>query len=93
LTHIASQNSQAPELFKSGYYSESVDIWGAGLVFYTLLTGEKIKRGDQDMIKEQVEVIEKLSVGGKELLHQLFLFEGEKRPTAVEALQHAWFFE
>lgn len=93
LTHIASQNSQAPELFKSGYYSESVDIWGAGLVFYTLLTGEKIKRGEQTMIKEQLDDIKNLSDSGRELLHSMFNFEGDKRPTATEALKHPWFHE
>jgi serine/threonine protein kinase len=93
LTHIASQNSQAPELFKSGYYSESVDIWGAGLVFFTLITGEKLKRGEQEMIKEQVDSLTKLSDQGKELLHQLFAFEGESRPTATEAINHSWFGE
>ncbi|CAI2371209.1 unnamed protein product [Moneuplotes crassus] len=93
LTHIASQNSQAPELFKSGYYSESVDIWGAGLVFFTLMTGTKIKRGDQEMIKEQISSLENISDNGRDLLHQLFEFEGESRPTAEEALEHAWFVE
>lgn len=93
LTHIASQNSQAPELFKSGYYTESVDIWGAGLVFYTLITGEKIKRGDEDIIKDQVAKIINLSQNGKDLLYQMFLFEGESRPTANEALNHSWFWE
>lgn len=93
LTHIASQNSQAPELFKSGYYSESVDVWGAGLVFYTLITGEKIKRGDQEMIKEQIDSLTNLSDSGKELMHQLFEFEGESRPTAEEALSYPWFQE
>jgi len=93
LTHIASQNSQAPELFKSGYYSESVDIWGAGLVFYTLLTGEKIKRGEQSMIKEQLDNLTGISDHGRELIHRLFSFEGEKRPTAEEAMEHPWFSE
>lgn len=93
LTHIASQNSQAPELFKSGYYSESVDIWGAGLVFYTLITGEKILRGEEEIIKEQVNDIANLSQNGKDLLLQMFSFEGESRPTANEALTHAWFNE
>lgn len=93
LTHIASQNSQAPELFKSGYYSESVDIWGAGLVMYTLISGEKLKRSDQEIIKEQVSEIPNLSESGKTLLLQMFSYEGEDRPTAAEALSHAWFDE
>lgn len=93
LTHIASQNSQAPELFKSGYYSESVDIWGAGLVFYTLMTGEKLRRGDEEIIKEQASDISNLSQTGKELLLQMFSYDGEKRPTATEALAHKWFDE
>jgi calcium-dependent protein kinase len=91
LTHIASQNSQAPELFKSGYYSESVDIWGAGLVMYTLITGEKLKRGDEEIIKDQVQEIPNLTQNGKDLLSQMFSYEGEDRPTADEALNNAWF--
>jgi serine/threonine protein kinase len=91
LTHIASQNSQAPELFKSGYYSESVDIWGAGLVFYTLITGQKINRGDEEIIKQQVNDIANLSQSGKDLLLQMFSFDGESRPTANEALLNPWF--
>lgn len=93
LTHIASQNSQAPELFKSGYYSESVDIWGAGLVMYTLSTTEKLVRGDEEIIKKQVEDISNLSQNGKDLLAQMFSYEGEDRPTAEEALKHPWFDE
>jgi hypothetical protein len=45
------------------------------------------------MVKEQVDCLTKLSESGKELLHQLFAFEGESRPTASEAIQHAWFSE
>jgi len=44
LSHIATPNSQAPELLKEGYYTESIDLWGVGLVLYTLLTGYKLKR-------------------------------------------------
>ena len=93
LTHIASQNSQAPELFKSGYYSESVDIWGAGLVMYTLITGEKLKRGDEQIIKDQVSDIPALSETGKTLLLKMFSYEGEDRPTADEALNDEWFID
>jgi hypothetical protein len=63
------------------------------LVFYTLITGWKIKRGNEEIIKEQVTDITNLSLSGKELLHQMFLFEGESRPTANEALKHPWFDE
>ena len=93
LTHIASQNSQAPELYKSGYYSESVDIWGTGLVMYALLTGEKIKRGRQEVIMQQIDALDMLSDSGRELMHQLFSFDGDSRPTAIEALSHPWFSE
>ena len=43
------------------------------------------------MIKEQVEDIFYSSQSGKDLLYQMFLFEGESRPTAAEDLKHPWF--
>ena len=40
------------------------------------------------MIKAQVKDIFNLSQSGKDLFYQMFLFEGESRPTAAEALEH-----
>jgi len=60
---------------------------------YTLLTGEKIKRGRQELIMQQIDALDLLSDSGRELLHQLFLFDGDARPTATEALNHPWFSE
>ena len=60
LSHIATPNSQAPELLREGYYSESIDIWGLGLILYTLLTGFKLKR-DKEIVDEQIEEIENVS--------------------------------
>ena len=43
------------------------------------------------MIKAQVKDIFNLSQSRKDLLYQMFLFEGESRPSAAEALKHPWF--
>jgi len=51
LSHIATPNSQAPELLREGYYTESIDIWGIGLVVYTLLTGYKLKREKEVVVE------------------------------------------
>lgn len=38
-TNTGNQNYQAPELVRGLAYDEKVDIWGAGCVFFYLLTG------------------------------------------------------
>ena len=85
LTHIATPNSQAPELLKEGYYTEAVDMWGVGLIMYALLSGYKL-RWDEDLIDEQVDEIDSLSETGKDLLKSLLSFNPENRPTAEEFL-------
>ena len=30
----------APEIFSDTYYSEKVDVWAAGVVFYAMICGE-----------------------------------------------------
>jgi serine/threonine protein kinase len=37
---------RAPEILMRVAYDEKVDIWGAGLVLYTLLTGEDLFTDD-----------------------------------------------
>ena len=43
------------------------------------------------MIKEHAKNISNLSHSGKDLLYQMFLFEGESRPTASDTLKHPLF--
>ena len=60
-TYTGTVAFSAPEIFTTGEYNESVDMWSAGVVLYTMLSGqmpfeseylqdlvEKIKVGDYD---------------------------------------------
>ena len=83
LSHIATPNSQAPELLKEGFYTESIDIWGIGLVMYTLLTGHKLKR-EKDVVEEQIEDIEGVSEECKLFLKRILAENPEERPSIEE---------
>jgi serine/threonine protein kinase len=83
LSHIATPNSQAPELLREGYYTEAIDIWGIGLVMYTLLTGYKLKR-EAEVVEEQVQEIENVSEECKAFLKSLLSENPDERPTASE---------
>lgn len=83
LSHIATPNSQAPELLREGYYTESIDIWGIGLVIYTLLTGYKLKR-EKEVVEEQINEIENVSEECKAFLKSLLTENPNERPSAEE---------
>ena len=83
LSHIATPNSQAPELLKEGYYTESIDIWGIGLIMYTLLTGYKLKR-EKEVVEEQIDEIDNVSDACKAFLKSLLAESPDVRPSAAE---------
>ena len=89
LSHIATPNSQAPELLREGYYTESIDIWGIGLVMYALLTGHKLKR-EKEVVEEQVQDIEGVSEECKSFLKRLLSENPEDRPSADELRENLW---
>jgi serine/threonine protein kinase len=39
MTGTGTLQFSAPEIFTNGFYSESVDLWSAGTVLYTMLSG------------------------------------------------------
>lgn len=82
--------------------SESVDIWGAGIVLFTLLIGSMRSHGlnkilDHDercaamnnIVKQRTD----LDNNTKEFLGKLISADSEKRPTAREALADRWFIK
>jgi len=83
LSHIATPNSQAPELLWEGYYTESIDIWGIGLILYTLLTGHKLKR-EKEVVDEQIDEIDNVSAECKSTLKWLLSENPEDRPSSEE---------
>jgi serine/threonine protein kinase len=82
-------------------YGRPVDIWGVGIIMFSILGGyppfwaeedemtyEKILCGDPGYIRDYWAPV---SDEAKDLLRQLFTVDPMKRPTATQALQHAWF--
>jgi serine/threonine protein kinase len=45
MTQVSSPLFAAPEIYSPDCYSESVDIWGLGIVFITMIFGMKIFSG------------------------------------------------
>jgi len=91
----------APELLLADPYTPAVDLWALGVELYMLLIGEfpfddpdeealedQIIEGKVDMTGPQWEHI---SIEAKDLLKGLLSVDPKHRPTATEALEHAWF--
>lgn len=89
LSHIATPNSQAPELLWEGFYTESIDIWGIGLILYTLLTGHKLKR-EKEVVEEQIEEIDNVSEDCKQFLKRLLSENPDDWPSIDELKANLW---
>ena len=90
----------APEVIK-GSYGRKCDVWSAGVIMYTMLSGclpftgsstnevlEKILRAE---VSYSGEMWDKVSAAAKDLLRRLLIFDPKQRYSAEEALQHRWF--
>lgn len=98
-TQISSPLYCAPELKNSSSYTESVDIWGVGIILFTMLFGSlksyslnRLKtyqeRVDsiQTIIKERTDLSEECS----QFLCSMLTASADERPTASEALECNW---
>uniref|UniRef100_A0A1D1YZG5 Serine/threonine-protein kinase PEPKR2 n=1 Tax=Anthurium amnicola TaxID=1678845 RepID=A0A1D1YZG5_9ARAE len=89
----------APEVL-SGYYSEKVDIWGAGVLLHALLVGILPFQGDSlEAIFEAIKTVqldfhsrrwESISVLARDLIGQMLTRDVTARLTADEVLRHPW---
>lgn len=91
----------APEILTGKGYSTPVDLWSCGVVMYFLLCGYVPYQGnDQQSLLDSIQTAElyfleedwcDISTLGRHLIRQLLERDPDKRPTALEALQHPWF--
>ena len=92
----------APEVLKK-HYNEKCDIWSCGVILYILLSGKPPFAGDDDneimanVTTGQYDLhcapFNRISKSAKDLIKKLLIMDKDKRISAHEALNHAWFKE
>lgn len=109
---IGTQRYSAPEVVRSHAYSRAGDMWGVGVVLFSLLGSYAPFRVDRtgnsqfdtrELSRQICELDVSLhftyfpdrwahvSAEAKALILHLLSKKPEDRPTAVDALKHAWF--
>ena len=79
----------------------AVDLWALGCVIYELIVGQCLFKGQEDvrafyedpsdgLKKAQKKLQNRISKEGAQLLGKLLKVPYEERPTATDALKHAW---
>jgi len=97
-TQISSPLYAAPELKHEGFYTESIDIWGIGIIMFTCLWGN-ITKWDSKIcpklncwiLKEQIELETRGEM--RELLFNLLSEDPDLRLSADEVSSHILFLE
>lgn len=92
----------APEVKQKSIYSDRVDVWGAGIVLFSVLLGsmKSFSLGKIKDINERTKVLHDIILGSLEIskksqdfLLLLLASEAKDRPTAREALCSSWLKE
>ena len=90
---VGTQKYLAPEVFNRRGYNTLVDVWSAGVVLYTLLTGAEPFTGHGPALVEKIqeglgEIPRSISSEARDLLRKTLERKAEKRLTAEQALLH-----
>ncbi|KZT24357.1 Pkinase-domain-containing protein, partial [Neolentinus lepideus HHB14362 ss-1] len=90
----------APEVLTKAGHGKKVDVWSTGIITYVLLCGYSPFRSDdaKELIREteaaRVEFHERywknVSGEAKDFIRYLLNPKPDERPSAAEALKHAW---
>lgn len=93
-------NYVAPEIM-NGRYNEKVDLWSTGVIMYIMLTGlQPFPGGTAEIVLQAVRratpsysspTWSKISQTAKGIVKALLQKTPSARPSAAQALQHAWF--
>ena len=99
-TRVGTPYYIAPEVLDRKY-DNSIDLWSSGVILYILLCGYPPFWGSTDkeifgrirnmVIDFPVEEWDTVSETAKDLIRSLLNKKAELRPTAAQALKHAWF--
>ncbi|CAD8099180.1 unnamed protein product [Paramecium sonneborni] len=102
-TYTGTVAFSAPEIFTGEGYNQMVDMWSAGCILYSMLSGQLPFNADYlndliDNIKEAKiqfpqELFEGVSEEAKQLITELLQKEWNLRPHPDTALKHIWFSE
>jgi len=93
----------APEVIYGKPYSNKVDLWGAGVILHLLLTGTyPFYHDNPEIVMRRIVTCDaawrndmwlKVSPEAKDLCKRLLQVRPNSRPTADDALKHAWLKE
>lgn len=91
----------APEIFTQAYYNEKVDIWSAGTVLFTMLSGHiPFEDANVSSLISKITLCEyqftdpiwkSVSGEAKDLIKFMLEVDPHKRPSASMVLGHKWF--
>jgi serine/threonine protein kinase len=94
-------NNIAPEILNDLGYDTKADIFSAGVILYTLLSGlspfygrnyeEVLSKNKLAHIEYPESIWGNVSAYGKELVMDMLEIDQYKRPSAEECLAHKWF--
>lgn len=88
---------QAPEVMKSEPSGKAADVWSAGVLAFAALSGQLPFEDPNSMklfskiTKGEFEFPAGVPEQAQDLVKSLLDVDASKRPTAVDALKHAWF--
>lgn len=101
-TQVGTPAFAAPEIMRGDPYTDTVDVWAAGVVAYTLLCG-RLPFGEdaetpREMVREVLAGVVRfpedswagVSPVARDFVRHLLRVDGAARPSAAEVLEHPW---